>query len=131
VDKIEFNLASVLGQESTVNLSTTTDADGDGLLSDEASKTHTTVISYFDRETIIADIAWTKSGLGRDDGDDLLEAGEKLHIVVNLAALTTGAISNALVAYDTFTIEVKPSTGAPVAFQKTIPQITSSVMTLK
>ena len=128
VDKVEFNLASVLGQETSIDLATSTDSDSDGLLSDEATKIHTAIISYFDRDTVIADIAWTKSGLGKDDGDNILEAGEKFHIVVDLSALTTA--SNPLVAYDTFTIEVKPSVGAPVLFQKTIPAVTSKVMVL-
>ena len=128
VDQIEFNLSSVLGQESAIDLSVTTDTDADGLLSDETSLTHTTVISYFDRDVVIADVAWTKSGLGKNDGDDLLEAGEKFRIIVSLTGLPT---TNPLQAYDTFTLEVKPATGSPVVFQKTIPQVTSTVMVLK
>ncbi len=126
VDKVEFNLASVLGQETSIDLATSTDTDSDGLLSDEAVKIHTAIISYFDRDTTVADIAWTKSGLGKDDGDAILEAGEKFHIVVDLTGLQT----DTLVAYDTFTIEIKPATGAPVVFQKTIPAVTSKVMVL-
>ena len=128
VDQIEFNLSSVLGQESAIDLAVTTDVDADGLISDETSPQHTTVISYFDRDVVISDVTWTKSGLGKNDGDDLLEAGEKFHIVVSTTALPS---TNALEAYDTFTIEVKPATGAPVVFQKTIPQVTSTVMVLK
>ena len=33
-------------------------------------------------------------------------------------------------SYDTFTIEIKPSSGSVVIFQKTIPQVPSAVMTL-
>jgi len=127
VDTIEFNLKSVLGQDSAIDLSVTTDTDGDGVLSDETTKIHTTVISYFDRDTVIADVAWTKSGLGKNDGDNLLEAGEKFHIIVDLRGLPT---DNQLGSYDTFTIEIKPSSGAVVIFQKTIPQVPSAVMTL-
>ncbi len=45
VDAIEFDLESVLGQESGIDLSITTDTNGDGILSDEESKLHTMVIS--------------------------------------------------------------------------------------
>ena len=127
VDQIEFNLQSVLGQDSAIDLSVTTDTDADGILSDEAVKIHTTVISYFDRDTVISDVAWTKSGMGKNDDDNLLEAGEKFHIVVSLAGLPT---SNQLVGYDTFTLEVKPAVGATLIFQKTVPQVPSAVMTL-
>ena len=127
VDEIIFTIASVLGQESNIDLAVTTDTNGDGLLSDEANKVHTTVISYFDRDYTIADITWTKQGLGKNDGDDILEAGEKFQITVDLRALPT---SNPLVAYDSFTIELKPPAGAPIVFSKTIPAVTSAVMTL-
>ena len=127
VDLIVFTIASVLGQESNIDLAVTTDTNGDGLLSDEANKVHTTVISYFDRDYTIADITWTKQGLGKNDGDDILEAGEKFQITVDLKALPT---SNPLVAYDSFTIELKPPAGAPIVFSKTIPAVTSAVMTL-
>ena len=127
VDEIIFTIASVLGQESNIDLAVTTDTNGDGLLSDEANKVHTTVISYFDRDYTIADITWTKQGLGKNDGDDILEAGEKFQITVDLTALPT---TNQLVAYDSFTIELKPPAGAPIVFSKTIPAVTSAVMTL-
>ncbi len=127
VDEIVFTIASVLGQESNIDLAVTTDTNGDGLLSDEANKVHTTVISYFDRDYTIADITWTKQGLGKNDGDDILEAGEKFQITVDLTALPT---TNQLVAYDSFTIELKPPAGAPIVFSKTIPAVTSAVMTL-
>ncbi len=127
VDEILFSLVSVLGQESNVDLAVTTDTDGDGLLSDEADKVHTTVVSYFDRDDTIADITWTKQALGKNDGDDILEAGEKFQITVLLKGLPT---SNNLVAYDSFTIELKPPSGGAIVFSKTIPAVTSNVMTL-
>ena len=127
VDQVIFSLASVLGQEANIDLSVTTDTDSDGVLDDETTKVHTTVISYFDRDNTIADVAWTKIGLGRNDGDDILEAGEKFQITVDLGGLPT---SNPVQSYDTFTIEVKPAAGGPVIFSKTIPPLTSRVMTL-
>ncbi len=64
--------------------------------------------------------------MGKNDGDDLLEAGEKFHIAVNLAALPS---NNQLGTYDTFTIQIVPLVGSPLSFQKTLPPVTSAVMT--
>jgi flagellin FlaB len=128
VDQLIFTLASVVGQESSVDLSHTTDTDNDGLLSDESNKNHTMVITYFDRDQTVADIAWTKTALGKNDGDDILEAGEKFQITVYLT--TALSSSYPLNAYDTFTIEVKPPKGGAVTFSKTIPPVTSGVMVL-
>ena len=127
VDEIKFTVASVLGQEANIDLAVTTDTDDDGLLSDETNPIHSTVITYFDRSEVITDIAWTKTALGRDDGDDILDAGEKFEITVILKGLST---NNQLVAYDTFTIELKPASGAPVIFSKTIPPLLTKVMIL-
>ena len=127
VDEIKFTVASVLGQEANIDLGVTTDVDDDGLLSDETNPIHSTVITYFDRSDVITDITWTKKALGRDDGDDILEAGEKFEITVYLKALPT---NNQLVAYDTFTIEMKPAVGGPIIFSKTIPPLTTKVMIL-
>ena len=127
VDEIKFTVASVLGQEANSDLGVTTDVNGDGLLSDETTPIHSTVITYFDRNDILTDITWTKKALGRDDGDDILEAGEKFEITVLLKGLPT---TNQLVSYDTFTIELKPAAGGPVIFSKTIPPLTTKVMVL-
>lgn len=126
VDTIEFDLESVLGAESGIDLSVTTDTNGDGILSNEETKLHTMVISYLDKGTILEDIACTKSSLGKNDRDDLLEAGEKFHIAVNLAALPK---NNQLGSFDTFAIQIIPLADSPLSFQKTLPPVMSSVMT--
>ena len=127
VDQVMFTISTVLGQESNIDLTVTTDTNGDGLLSDEANKVHATVVTYFDRDINLDDIAWTKTPIGKNDGDDILEAGEKFRFTVYLTALPS---ANALTAYDTFTLEISPPRGASVIISKTIPAVTSAVMVL-
>ncbi len=128
VDIIEFNLQSILSLEAPIDLHVTTDTDGDGILSDEANKSHTTVMSYSQGDTVVADIAWTKNGLGKNDGDDLLEAGEQFTIAVDLTALPA---NNPLGTFDTFTIEIKPAVGSTLVLTRTMPSVLSAVMTFR
>ena len=125
VDEIIFVLSNSLAGEP-VNLTTTTDADTDGLLSDEAVLNHTLVVTYIDQVQRVTDITWTASQIGKGDGDALLETGEKFEFTVTLSAL-----SPALDANDTFTIEIKPAKGASLAIERTIPPVVDAVMDLR
>jgi flagellin FlaB len=127
VDQIIFTVANALDGEA-VDLTITTDADADGLLSDEASQTHVTVISYLDKDQRIDDMAWTQAQLGKGDSDSLLEPGEKMQITVNLAAVDGGA--NPLAAYGTFTLEIKPEQGSSLIIERTIAAVVDDVMNL-
>ena len=121
VDDIIFIVANALEGEP-VNMVITTDVDNDGLLSDETTKTHTTVISYIDKGQEVTDIAWTQSQLGQGDGDTLLEAGEKFEITVNVANLATRLNAN-----DKFTLEIKPAKGSSLVIERTTPAVIDKV----
>ncbi len=124
VDQIVFIVANSLDGEA-INLTVTTDSDADGLLSDEANKVHTTIISYIDLSQEVADLAWTKIAVGKGDGDDLLEPGEKFEITVNVANLVTRLSDS-----DTFTLEIKPARGASVVIERTTPAVIDKVDSL-
>ncbi len=126
VDLLLFTLTNALAGEA-IDMHITTDTDFDGLLSDEANKNHTTVISWIDPTQSVADIAWTKTELGKGDGDDLLEAGEKFTITVYVGS----ALATDPDEYDQFTIEVKPDGGAALIFDRTLPAVIDSVMDLR
>ncbi len=126
VDLLLFTLTNALAGEA-IDLHITTDTDFDGLLSDEANKNHTTVISWIDPTQSVADLAWTKIELGKGDGDDLLEAGEKFTITVYVGS----ALATDPDEYDQFTIEVKPDGGAALIFDRTLPAVIDSVMDLR
>ena len=124
IDQIVFIVSNALDGEPT-NLATTTDADNDGLLSDETTKLHTTVISYIDKVQEVTDITWTQTQLGKGDSDVLLEAGEKFEITVTVAFLSTR-----LAASDTFTLEVKPARGSSLIIERTTPAVIDEVVDL-
>ena len=124
VDQIMFTISNALDGEP-IDLTTTTDANADGDLSDEANPSHTLVISYFDASQRMTDIAWTTTEVGKGDGDDLLEPGEKFQITVDVSGLT-----NKLVKYDVFTLEIKPAKGATITIQRTLPAVIDDVMNL-
>ena len=126
VDLLLFTLTNALAGEA-IDLHITTDTDFDGLLSDEANKNHTTVISWIDSTQSVADIAWTKTELGKGDGDDLLEAGEKFTITLYVGS----ALATDPDEYAQFTIEVKPDGGAALIFDRTLPAVIDSVMDLR
>ena len=121
VDEIIFIVANSLKGEP-INLATTTDTDDDGLLSDETTKSHTTVVSYIDKVQEVTDITWTTNELGQGDGDTLLESGEKFEITVNVANLTTRLNAN-----DTFTLEMKPAKGSSLVIERSTPAVIDKV----
>jgi flagellin FlaB len=124
VDEIVFIVANTLSDEP-INMTTTTDADGDGILSDESTKNHSTLVSYIDTVQEDTDIKWTKTAVGKDDSDDLLEANEKFEVMVTVAHLGTKMDKN-----DTFTIEVKPDGAASLVIERTLPSVIDKVNTL-
>ena len=125
VNEIVFILSNGLGGEG-INFTTTVDSDGDGLLSDENTLTHTTIISYFDSSQEVTDLAWTKTEVGKGDSDNILEDNEKFEITVDVASL-----SPRLEEEDTFILEVKPRNGATLVFERTTPVAIDKVNDLK
>ena len=125
IDQLIFTVSNAVAGGG-IDLTVSTDTDNDGLLSDESTKLHTTIMTFFNKNERIDDLAWTKVEVGRGDGDNMLEPGEKFTITAY-----TSALSNALNAYDEFTIEVKPSQGSALIFERTIPPVVDPIVDLK
>ena len=119
---IVFSVANALDGEP-IDLTTTTDSNNDGDLSDETGATHSTIISYIDDTQRVDDIAWTRTEVGKGDGDSLLEPGEKMQIAVNVSQL-----ANPLGADTQFTIEVKPDRGSALVIERTTPSVIDDIM---
>ena len=124
VDQVIFTVANALDGEA-IDLTTTVGSDNDGDLSDESGETHTTIITYIDQNQRVDDIAWTRTEIGKGDGDALLEPGEKMQIAVNVAHLGTKLNED-----DTFTVEVKPDRGSALVIERTTPSVIDNVMYL-
>ncbi len=107
-----------------------------------------TVISYRDKNQFLADVPWTVSWPGDDDGDSLVENNEKAEVTVWILArdttvtdvtsnssvkiLTNGISSDAniLEANDEFTLEIKPPSGAVLNIKRRLPSQFDTVMDL-
>jgi len=83
------------------------------------------VLTYIDNNNYENDKTWTKEWIGYNDGDDLLETGEKALISVDLSDLGT-----ALGINTQFTIELKPPVGATVTIERTTPANIDAFMDL-
>ncbi len=87
--------------------------------------THVTIISYTDANQHVEDITWDVGFIGMDNGDVLLEMDEQAVITVDLTGLTAPPGP-----YNTFTISVKPATGAVLVIERTLPARIDAVMDL-
>lgn len=109
-----------------MNLVGTTDADADGLLSDEAVKSHHLVITFIDQAQMVTDIAWTATEVGKGDGDSLMETSERFELLVDLTAISPAVDEN-----DTFILEIKPGKGSAITLERTMPGRIDDVMNLR
>jgi archaellin len=101
------------------------DADGDG--NSDSDGNHTMILSYTDKNQVIRDVYWTKTFIGSNDSDDLLEAGEKVELNVRLGALSNTYPVIGDVKWD---LEVRPEDGGTVVIERTMPDIIDTVMNL-
>ena len=124
VTSVTFAVANALDGEP-IDLSTTTDADGDGLISDETTKNHTVSVIYADANQRTTDVTWTRTELGKGDGDALLEPGEKMSITVD-----TIAGSPVPVGGTKFQITLVRDSGADLTFERTLPASLTAEMDL-
>ena len=104
----------------------TTDADGDGLLSDEATRTHFMVITYMSNETIVRDLTWTTTELGLGDGDITLEAGETFMLSIDLRAVDPIPTARSLI-----TLDIATNDDGAIQLEKIAPPQISPSMVLR
>ena len=88
--------------------------------------THVTIISYTDKNQHVSDLPWNVTFIGKNNGDKLLEQDEQAVVTVNLSGLLPSPG-----IYDTFTIEVKPVTGASLIINRTLPARIDALMDLR
>jgi len=119
-DELVFTVSNALAGEP-IDFTEPTDEGNDGI--PDSGSSHKVVISFSDEYQQVTDLAWTKTAIGKDDGDDLLEENEKFQITVDLSYVNNnaGSDSEKLGAYRTFTLEVKPPKGAVLNIERTMP----------
>lgn len=147
ISKISFTLSSMLADGQTIDLTPPYLLNSDGALVRSTTEP-AMLISYNDANTIISQCAWTVefSAGYQDDGDYLLEDGEKATITVWLhdydPATRTWCNGSGdqdpfidrdsahLGPNDVFTVQLIPQTGPTLLMEKRIPAYLSPVMRL-
>ena len=120
-----------------------------------ASAQYRTVVSLSDDNQFLNDVPWTVTYVGYNNGDNMLDAGEKAEITVWLLDRVTGtaigsngsvalmdgsagdggaggiaATSSVLAVNSEFTLEVKPESGAVLNIPRTLPSTLKAVIDL-
>jgi flagellin FlaB len=122
VDKVSFTLTNAMKGQA-VDLMPNDPAVG--------NNTHVTIISYTDNSQHISDLPWTIQFIGKNNGDTLLEQDEQAVITVDLGTVANGGLLTVSPGtYSTFTMEVKPVTGASLILNRTFPARIDPVMDL-
>jgi archaellin len=110
-----FNVTVAVKGEP-VNLTAPADSNADGLADDDAKNLMT--VSYFDRNQLIRNLHWGLTYLGDNDGDNLLEQGERAEITIFLNGL---ADATPLTTDEIFQIELKPASGSVMVLKRVTP----------
>ena len=118
VDTVVFVVTnSVAGV--AVDLTVPLDAGDDGL--PDSGSGHKAVVSFSDKNQSIPDVAWTISYIGNNDGDTLLEIGEKAQITAKVGKAITANSGTDLGVDTEFNLEVKPPAGGLLIIQRVTP----------
>ena len=156
VYKIVFIVSNSLAGEP-VDLTAPYSTDDSGTDPDVVPAASTaTIISYADENQRKSDVAWSQTFIGTNNGDNLLEDGEKAEITVWLMDRATatapgstdsiqytdgnssnGGSASGLTVIDSlvvkstrFVLELTPQLGAPLTVQRAIPPGLRNVMNL-
>jgi flagellin-like protein len=100
---------------SSIDFTAGTDTNSNGLF-DDANKTNKLVVNFNDTYQHFSDVAWTGEFIGNNNGDQMLDQGEKIKLTVSLEAITTKVGTN-----HQFTLELKTPKGAILSLQRTMP----------
>jgi flagellin FlaB len=131
IGQLTFTVANVLGGEP---VDFTPPSGGtDGIATGNA---HKVVINYIDNAQQITDLYWTVDKMGNDDGDYLLETGEKFQITVGdadggAAGNMVQALDPDLSVNDTFSIVVMTPIGAVLTIERTTPPYIDKIINLR
>jgi flagellin FlaB len=133
IKQITFVVANVLGGEP-IDFTAPGAGATTGLANGTSNKV---VISYIDQSQEVNNLYWTVTNLGADDGDSLLEPGEKFQITVGANSSVAGAgnLINALnpdlSINRIFSIVIMTPAGAVITLERTTPPYIDTIMNLR
>ncbi len=154
--KITLTVSNAV-QGEAINLTPPYTADGLSTDPDPVSGAqYRLIVSFSDAEQYLSDVPWSVTFPGYDNGDNLLDPGEKAEITVWLfdrdfakasATLPAGillmdgdtpggdggfaSIANIIGVNDKWTIELKPESGATLNIERTMPGRLDTIMDLR
>ena len=101
------------------------DSDANGV--SDSDSLHTLILTYSDKNQVVRDVYWTRTFVGNNDSDHLLEAGEKVELRIRLSGL---ANTDPVVGDTKFQMEVRPEDGGVAVIERTMPDNVDIVMNL-
>jgi archaeal flagellin FlaB len=142
IGRIDFTIALATDGTSVDLTPAFTYDSGTGTLAVGTAGANRLQIAFNDQDTTISDVAWTARFIGKNNSDTMLDPGEKAIVSVWLhREVTTGNWTNTLAGstdhfigsdyvdtYHTFTLEVKPTSGATLTIQRTTPAYLDAVI---
>ena len=135
IQQITFAVTNVLGGEPIdFTPPSANDTNPTGLASGTKNRV---VINYIDQNQEVDNLYWTVTTMGADNGNSLLDPGEKFQITIGGNSSTTGAgnLANALVpalgVNKTFSIVIMTPAGAVVTIERTTPAYIDAIMNLR
>jgi len=129
VGEITFTVANVLGGEPIDFTPPSSGAAGLATGND-----HKVVINYLDSDQAIDNLYWKVTKLGNDDGDSLLETGEKFQITVGSQSgegNLVDALDSDLTVNRTFSLVVMTPFGAVLTIERITPPYIDKIMNLR
>jgi flagellin FlaB len=129
IGEITFTVASVLGGEPIDFTPPSGGADGVA-----TGDSHKVVINYLDSEQEIDDLYWTVNKMGNDDGDNLLETGEKFQITIGSQSgegNLVDALDDELSVNRTFSLIIMTPFGAVITIERTTPPYIDKIINLR
>jgi flagellin FlaB len=133
IGQLTFVVSTVLGGES-IDFTAPSAGALTGLCSGTKNKV---VINYFDQNQAVNNLYWTVTKMGSDDGDSVLDPGEKFQITIGGNSSTVGAgnLINALTPdlsiNKTFSITIMTPAGAVITLERTTPPYIDTIMNLR
>jgi len=129
---ISFTVSNVLGGDPLDFTPPT--AGTNGVISDSPAL-NKVVINYVDQVQEITNLFWTVTKVGKDDGDNMLEAGEKFQVNVGDSVDGNGNMVDALTTdlgvNTTFNLNVITPTGAILTIERTTPPSLDTINNLR
>jgi flagellin FlaB len=130
IGEITFTVSNVLGGEP---VDFTQPSGGAGGLA--TGNAHKVVINYLDSNQEVIDLYWYVTKLGNDDGDSLLETGEKFQITVGSQSgqgnLVDALGANPLSVNMKFSLVIMTPIGAVITIERTTPPYIDQIVNLR